>query len=199
MGIGFAKVCMPIVAASLIVWLGWRQTWMVFGLAAVVLGIGSVLAIIRRSPEEMGLLPDGVREADRFRRYFRKATQTGLRSDSGPKFGLDPRRSDADADLLVAGDYFRHCQYGGHGAESARLPLCHRPRSSAGHRRHRDERHRLHAARFASAVGTYGRAHGRSDCGDAQIRYPSYRFRIGHFNDKSFLSLRGILSVWHWS
>ena len=26
MGIGFAKVCMPIVAASLIVWLGWRQS-----------------------------------------------------------------------------------------------------------------------------------------------------------------------------
>ncbi len=62
MGIGFAKVCMPIVAASLIVWLGWRQTWMVFGLVAVVLGVGPVLAIIRRSPEEMGLLPDGFRE-----------------------------------------------------------------------------------------------------------------------------------------
>ena len=63
MGIGFAKVCMPIVAASLIVWLGWRQTWMVFGLAAVVIGVGPVLAIIRRSPEEMGLVPDGTREA----------------------------------------------------------------------------------------------------------------------------------------
>src|SRR5262250_36177 len=58
MGIGFAKVCMPIVAASLIVWLGWRQTWMVFGLAAVVLGVGPVF-FIKRSPEEMGLLPDG--------------------------------------------------------------------------------------------------------------------------------------------
>ena len=62
MGIGFAKVCMPIVAAALIVWLGWRQTWMVFGLAAVVFGVGPVLAIIRRSPEEMGLVPDGIRE-----------------------------------------------------------------------------------------------------------------------------------------
>ena len=62
MGIGFAKVCMPVVAASLIVSLGWRQTWMVFGLAAVVLGIGPVLSIIRRSPEEMGLFPDGGQE-----------------------------------------------------------------------------------------------------------------------------------------
>ena len=61
MGIGFAKVCMPVVAASLIVWLGWRQTWMIFGLAAVILGLGPVL-IIRRSPEEMGLFPDGVQE-----------------------------------------------------------------------------------------------------------------------------------------
>src|SRR5437016_12176979 len=49
MGIGFAKVCMPIVAASLIVWLGWRQTWMVFGLAAVVIGVGPVLAKIGRA------------------------------------------------------------------------------------------------------------------------------------------------------
>ena len=48
-----------------------------------------------------------------------------------------------------------------------------------------------------SALGTYGRAHGRSRCGHAQIRHPSYRFRIGHFDDKSFLSLRGILSLWH--
>jgi MFS family permease len=64
MGIGFAKVCMPIVAASLIVWLGWRETWMVFGLVVVALGIGPAVIIIRRSPEEMGLLPDGVREPD---------------------------------------------------------------------------------------------------------------------------------------
>lgn len=62
MGIGFAKVCMPIVAASFIVWLGWRETWMVFGLVAVALGVGPALIIIRRSPEEMGLLPDGIRE-----------------------------------------------------------------------------------------------------------------------------------------
>src|ERR1051325_3829421 len=59
MGIGFAKVCMPVVAAALIVWLGWRQTWVVFAFAAVVLGVVPVLLFIRRSPEEMGLFPDG--------------------------------------------------------------------------------------------------------------------------------------------
>ncbi len=62
MGVGFAKVCMPIVAASLIVWFGWRQTWMVFGLVTLILGVLPAVLFIRRSPEEMGLLPDGAEE-----------------------------------------------------------------------------------------------------------------------------------------
>jgi MFS family permease len=60
MGVGFAKVCMPVVAASLILWLGWRQTWFVFGLMTLGLLVAPALLIIRRSPEAMGLLPDGV-------------------------------------------------------------------------------------------------------------------------------------------
>ena len=59
MGVGFAKVCMPIVAASLIVGFGWRQTWIVFGLVTLVLGVVPSILFIRRSPEDMGLLPDG--------------------------------------------------------------------------------------------------------------------------------------------
>ena len=59
MGVGFAKVCMPVVAASLILWFGWRQTWVVFGLVTLVLGVVPSLLFIRRSPEEMGLYPDG--------------------------------------------------------------------------------------------------------------------------------------------
>ena len=59
MGVGFAKVCMPVVAASLILWLGWRQTWLAFGLMTVCLLVVPALLIVRRSPEGMGLLPDG--------------------------------------------------------------------------------------------------------------------------------------------
>lgn len=59
MGVGFAKVCMPVVAASLILWLGWRQTWLAFGLMTLGLLVVPALLIIRRSPEAMGLLPDG--------------------------------------------------------------------------------------------------------------------------------------------
>jgi MFS family permease len=63
MGIGFAKVVMPVLAASLIVWLGWRQTWLVFGVVTLVLVVVPALLIVRRSPEDMGLHPDGALSA----------------------------------------------------------------------------------------------------------------------------------------
>jgi MFS transporter, OFA family, oxalate/formate antiporter len=63
MGVGFAKVCMPIVAASLMLWFGWRETWMVFGLITLILGIVPALLFIKRSPEAMGFLPDGMESA----------------------------------------------------------------------------------------------------------------------------------------
>src|SRR5678815_5422242 len=59
MGIGFAKVCMPVVGAGLILLLGWRHTWTVFGIAAIVLGVAPALLVVRKSPEDLGLRPDG--------------------------------------------------------------------------------------------------------------------------------------------
>jgi len=59
MGIGFTKVFMPIAAASLILWLGWRETWLIFGVATIAIVVGPALLFVRRSPEEMGLKPDG--------------------------------------------------------------------------------------------------------------------------------------------
>jgi len=63
MGVGFAKVCMPVLAAWLIVSFGWRHTWFIFGILTLALLALPALAIIRRSPESMGLLPDGITEA----------------------------------------------------------------------------------------------------------------------------------------
>jgi len=60
MGQGFAKVCIPIVTASLFVWVGWRLTWSIFGLITLVLVVIPALIFMRRSPEEMGLQPDGL-------------------------------------------------------------------------------------------------------------------------------------------
>ncbi len=59
MGVGFAKVCMPVVAAWLLLTLGWRQTWVVFGILTAALLVLPALLVIRRTPEDMGLRPDG--------------------------------------------------------------------------------------------------------------------------------------------
>ena len=59
MGVGFAKVCMPVVGAWMILMFGWRHTWTIFGLGAILLGVAPALLVVRKSPEDMGLQPDG--------------------------------------------------------------------------------------------------------------------------------------------
>ncbi len=60
MGIGFAKIVMPFVVVPLLAWLGWRHTWGLFGVLTVLLVVAPALIYIRRSPEDMGLHPDGL-------------------------------------------------------------------------------------------------------------------------------------------
>jgi len=60
MGHGLAKVGMPMCAAALIAYAGWRGTWAVFGLLTLALVVGPSLLFMRRRPEDMGLLPDGI-------------------------------------------------------------------------------------------------------------------------------------------
>lgn len=62
MGVGFAKVCMPVLAAWLILSFGWRHTWFIFGILTLLLLVLPALLIIRPSPESMGLRPDGAAE-----------------------------------------------------------------------------------------------------------------------------------------
>lgn len=59
MGIGFAKIVMPLVVVPLLAWLGWRHTWGLFGVLTLLL-VAPALIYIRRSPEDMGLHPDGM-------------------------------------------------------------------------------------------------------------------------------------------
>jgi MFS family permease len=59
MGHGLAKVAMPMLAATLILHMGWRGAWTVFGLLTLALVVGPALLFMRRRPEDMGLLPDG--------------------------------------------------------------------------------------------------------------------------------------------
>ncbi len=81
MGHGLAKVCMPVMAATLMIYVGWRGSWVVFGVFALLLVVVPAVLFMRRSPEEMGLLPDGglveVREAVTRPQKRRYAKRTG--------------------------------------------------------------------------------------------------------------------------
>jgi sugar phosphate permease len=59
LGTGLAKLGIPLVAASLFVLIGWRNTWAVFGIIAPLLVVAPALIFVRRRPEDIGLHPDG--------------------------------------------------------------------------------------------------------------------------------------------
>ncbi|HWP60432.1 MAG TPA: MFS transporter [Candidatus Acidoferrales bacterium] len=58
-GLGIAKVTIPLVTASLFLWVGWRHTWTIFGIATLVILVLPSAILMRRQPEDMGLYPDG--------------------------------------------------------------------------------------------------------------------------------------------
>lgn len=62
LGQGLSKVFIPVVTASLFIWLGWRWSWSIFGIVTLVLVVFPALLFMQRSPEEMGLKPDGIDE-----------------------------------------------------------------------------------------------------------------------------------------
>jgi MFS family permease len=58
-GTGIAKVGLPLFATWLFAVIGWRDTWALFGALTFVLVVVPAFLIVRRSPEDMGLNPDG--------------------------------------------------------------------------------------------------------------------------------------------
>jgi MFS family permease len=67
LGQGISKVGIPLLAATLFLWLGWRYTWSVFGIVTIALVVLPAIAFMRRNPEEMGLRPDGISTSEDFR------------------------------------------------------------------------------------------------------------------------------------
>ena len=63
LGQGLAKVLIPVVTATLFAWFGWRSTWGLFGMVTLILVVIPALLFMCRSPEDMGLLPDGIAES----------------------------------------------------------------------------------------------------------------------------------------
>ena len=59
LGHGLAKLVMPVATTFLIAAVGWRSTWVVYGLVYVAMVLGPALLWVRRRPEDMGLQADG--------------------------------------------------------------------------------------------------------------------------------------------
>ena len=96
MGHSLAKVGMPLLAASIIAYAGWRSAWALFGLLTLLLVVGPSLLFMRRSPEDMGLLPDG---------RSRAQSESGPPSNDG---GAGKARPSALADVVwIRGEALR--------------------------------------------------------------------------------------------
>ncbi|MBI4337084.1 MAG: MFS transporter, partial [Chloroflexi bacterium] len=59
MGMSTAGIAMTPVATFLVSEIGWRHSWEVLGLGALVLNVVPAALFMRRRPEDLGLLPDG--------------------------------------------------------------------------------------------------------------------------------------------
>jgi len=57
-GIGFGTLAVPPLASFLITHVGWRETYLIFGVVAVIAGAGMAL-LIENDPRDRGLGPDG--------------------------------------------------------------------------------------------------------------------------------------------
>jgi len=62
LGLPLGIFVFPPLSQWLIDEVGWRDTWLILGLAAAGVMIVVALAVVRREPQDMGLLPDGAAE-----------------------------------------------------------------------------------------------------------------------------------------
>ena len=56
---GVAGIAFALVAQAIVDWLDWRMVWFIIGVATVVLAVPVTWLIVKGSPEDMGLRPDG--------------------------------------------------------------------------------------------------------------------------------------------
>jgi MFS family permease len=64
LGLGVGAIVMPPLAGRLIVTFGWRPAYAVFGAAVLIIAVPLVLAFLKETPDEMGLLPDGTTQVE---------------------------------------------------------------------------------------------------------------------------------------
>ena len=106
LGQGLSKTTISVVAAYLLTAIGWRRMWMLFGGLVVFLILIPAALFMRRSPEDMGLHPDGAPgpyEADAASNPDASPARTG----SG-RHHVDTPGSGGHLRLLVHHPYLQH-------------------------------------------------------------------------------------------
>jgi MFS family permease len=86
MGVPAGAVVMAPVASLLIAWLGWRAAWPAMGAILLIVLLPPILLWMRRTPEDMGLLPDGEPQAGAAE--ARGAGHGGTRAAGSPAWTL---------------------------------------------------------------------------------------------------------------
>ena len=92
LGLGIGGVAAPVLAAYLIRWAGWRWAFAIIGALIAVVLLPVAQWLTRSSPEEMGLVPDGIDAP---------ATKSGLNASS--PFSLGAAVRTANFWLILAG------------------------------------------------------------------------------------------------
>lgn len=74
-GTGFGQLVVPLAATVLIAGYGWRNAYLIIGATAII-ALLAVAQLMRRDPQQMGLLPDG--SSNRSRSNAADSTESGL-------------------------------------------------------------------------------------------------------------------------
>jgi cyanate permease len=85
LGQGLSKVLIPIVTTVLFARVGWRWTWAIFGVTTLTVMVIPAALLMRRSPEDVGLRPDGIDE----RVASTEITASQNEAGSAPRGGRD--------------------------------------------------------------------------------------------------------------
>ena len=133
-GNGLAKASMPLLAVWLFALVGWRNTWMVFGLLTLAMVVLPAFLLVRRSPEDMGLQPDGAL-APHQPSPGKTPEQEALQAPAG-RYHMDARGGRPDQHVLAVGHHLRHRHLRDHRVEPAHLSLHYGHRLFTQDRRH---------------------------------------------------------------
>ena len=173
MGNGIAKAGIPLVAVGLFALVGWRNTWMVFGLVTLAVVVLPAFLLVRRSPEDIGLQPDGALAPPSI--LSRRKSGNGSPAGALRRCPMDPGGGRPDRHILAAGHHLRHRHLRNHRVEPAHPSLHHGHRILTRGRLHGHGNDGADADGGEPCLGRGRRAYRRAQGGRRPVPPPGVR------------------------